>query len=383
MNKKIILILGTIAILVVGLLFGIGKLINFKDKEHETIENIDIVYNKGNKYYIIKGDYQGEYDYQTLSFDNQDVKYEELKNNANLFNTTQLLSYYEYNDFCEKWNLTKKYNDINKKYMVIAYTSFERPITKVRLANVIKKEGTVTIYMWEKRDSITADMTAYFIAIPVDEKTYQKEIKIAYTAEEYENIVKYESTSNRTDMTFDKPILYIYPKEETKVNVKILNDSLITTSYPRYNKEWNVIAKPDGTLKDLETNRSYYGLYYEAKNHYTTIQNEGFVVEGNKSIEFLEEKLEILGLNEREIDEFIIYWLPKLERSNYNYIRFETEEEINNYVPLQVTPRPDTTIRILMDFKPLTQKIEVKEQELTPKKRNGYTIVEWGGSEIK
>ena len=68
-------------------------------------------------------------------------------------------------------------------------------------------------------------------------------------------------------MTVDKPIIYIYPKEETRVKVKLLNSSLLTTTYPKYNNEWNVIAKPNGMLKDIKTNKNYYGLYYEGKNH--------------------------------------------------------------------------------------------------------------------
>ena len=37
----------------------------------------------------------------------------------------------------------------------------------------------------------------------------------------------------------------------------------------------------------------------------------------------------MLGLNDREAEEFIVYWLPKLEENKYNLIRFETAEEIN------------------------------------------------------
>ncbi len=40
----------------------------------------------------------------------------------------------------------------------------------------------------------------------------------------------------------------------------------------------------------------------------------------------MEEKLEVLGFYEREEEEFIIYWLPKLEANKYNYIRFASEE---------------------------------------------------------
>ena len=115
----------------------------------------------------------------------------------------------------------------------------------------------------------------------------------------------------------------------------------------------------------------------------TYIKEDGFVVKGKDSIKFLEEKLEILGLNERESEEFIVYWLPKLEANKYNYIRFETIEEIEEDMPLIINPVPDTMIRIVMNFKGLDKPINVKEQKLTTPIREGFTIVEWGGTEIK
>ena len=110
---------------------------------------------------------------------------------------------------------------------------------------------------------------------------------------------------------------------------------------------------------------------------------EGFVVKGNQTIQFLEEKLAVLGLNERESEEFIVYWLPKLQKNEYNYIRFATLEEINNNMPLELSIEPDTLIRVLMQYKPLDKYMEVKEQELVTPDRNGFTVVEWGGTEIK
>ena len=110
--------------------------------------------------------------------------------------------------------------------------------------------------------------------------------------------------------------------------------------------------------------------------------NEGFVIEGKDTINFLEEKLKYLGLNDREINEFIIYWIDKLENNKYNYIRFRCTEEVNNYMPLEFSEKPDTLIRIIMDYKPLNEKINVKEQELESTIRNGFTVVEWGGRKL-
>ena len=181
-----------------------------------------------------------------------------------------------------------------------------------------------------------------------------------------------------------KPIIYLYPTEETDVSVNLKNKDMITVSYPKYKFGWNVRAKEDGTLVDLETNRSLYSLYYEFNNTVNyKVEDEGFVVKGEDVAEFLEEKLAILGLTEREAEEFIIYWLPKLEANKYNYIRFATAEEIEQNMPLEITPKPDTTIRIIMTFKGLDSPIQVKEQKLEQAQRNGFVAVEWGGTEIK
>ena len=179
-----------------------------------------------------------------------------------------------------------------------------------------------------------------------------------------------------------KPLIYLYPEKETNVVVKLGNSRLLTTTYPKYNNEWEVVAKPNGELTD-STGRTYYGLYWEGLNNIHDSFNDGFVVSRDDTIRFLEEKLAILGLNERETNEFIIYWLPKLEESEYNLIRFESIDNINEQMPLEVNPKPDTIIRVFMEYKPIDNKIDIKEQKLDSLSRNGFTVVEWGGSLIK
>lgn len=185
-------------------------------------------------------------------------------------------------------------------------------------------------------------------------------------------------------MIVDKPIIYLYPTEQMEVSVKLLKDENLTCSYPKYQDKWNVLAQPNGNLKDLTTNRQLYSLYYESKSSIDfKVENDGFVVKGEDTIDFLEEKLAILGLTEREAEEFIIYWLPKLESNKYNYIRFANLDEINENMPLEINPNPDTIIRVLMTFKGLDNPIDVKEQKLVTQERNGFVAVEWGGTEIK
>ncbi len=187
---------------------------------------------------------------------------------------------------------------------------------------------------------------------------------------------------NQPSVAF-KPIIYLYPEKEIEVSVKLGSPEKLTCSYPKYTTGWNVIASPDGTLIDTTTGRKLYSLYWEGIASEKGNFKEGFVVKGDETIEFLEEKLEILGLNEFEAEEFIVYWLPKLESNKYNYIRFATMEEINKNMPLEFSVEPDTIIRVLMQYKGLDEPIEVKEQELVTPERNGFAAVEWGGSELK
>lgn len=182
-----------------------------------------------------------------------------------------------------------------------------------------------------------------------------------------------------------KPVIYLYPEEETKISVILGRPEKLTCIYPRYNNGWTVTAHPDGTLIDEQTGREYYSLYYECDNAKTYERNleEGFVIEKENIVSFLEEKLAILGLNDKEAEEFIIYWLPRLQQNNYIYIRFQTIDEIEKNMPLLISQTPDTLIRIVMEWKGLNEYIDIKEQKLNSVTRTGFTVVEWGGTEIK
>jgi len=183
----------------------------------------------------------------------------------------------------------------------------------------------------------------------------------------------------QTTKTF-KPVIYIYPEEDnTEISVTLSNPSKVTCSYPEYNDGWQVIADKDGTIRAYGKDREYYSLYWEGLIHAKEMK-DGFVVKGEDTAEFLEEKLAILGLTDKEAEEFIIYWLPKLEGNKYNLIRFLSMEELNEEMELKVSPEPETLIRIQMQYKPLASYQEIPEQKLTPVERKGFTVVEWGGS---
>ena len=194
-------------------------------------------------------------------------------------------------------------------------------------------------------------------------------------------IIVFVYTSSQS--TISKPIIYIYPQEETEVSVKVGYPENLTCTYPKYENGWEVTAYPDGSLKDVKTGRNLYALYWEGIRNKEENIDEGFVVKGENVASFLEEKLDILGLNDREAEEFIVYWLPILEKNEYNFIRFYEKEEIDEMMPLDINPEPETIIRVLMGWKKLDTTIDIEEQKLKKAERTGYTVVEWGGTEIE
>jgi len=146
---------------------------------------------------------------------------------------------------------------------------------------------------------------------------------------------------------------------------------------------WNVIASPDGTLIDNQSKKELNYLFYEAKRElpYDLLPNKCFCIKGEECFKFLEDALVILGLNFKEINDFIIYWLPSLERNKFNLIRF-LQNEFTSEIDVNVEPKPDTFIRIFMIFKGIDTPIETHPDPLISVERKGFVLVEWGGMNL-
>lgn len=182
-----------------------------------------------------------------------------------------------------------------------------------------------------------------------------------------------------------KPVIYLYNYDTSNVRVELSRPEAITCSYPKYTTGWEVYA--DGP-KLIADGKELYSLYYESEApalvHENFNKGDGFLVKGEDAAEFLDEQLSLLGLDYREREEFIIYWLPKLERNEYNHIYFSLPEEINMIQELTVTPAPTQFIRVNMIFEAVDADYKVNEQKLEKFERNfaERTVVEWGGIEV-
>jgi hypothetical protein len=188
-----------------------------------------------------------------------------------------------------------------------------------------------------------------------------------------------------TDVVAYKPVIYLYPTQEQQTEVKINYLGNLTVTYPDYNNGWHVTAYPDGKLVNQADNKEYSYLFWEGKSN---VKNDydfssGFVVKGNETATFLQNKLKEFGLTPKEYNEFIVYWLPKMLNNKYNLIHFASREEYDNKAVLNISPKPESVLRVFMVFKKLDTEMKVVPQTTKPFERKGFAVVEWGGTEVE
>ncbi len=222
--------------------------------------------------------------------------------------------------------------------------------------------------------------TPHGIYLVVEDKNKSEEGKSSKGNEYY-----YDPTAGKTGVIenvtiggYAKPILYLYPKNKIDISVVFEKPYLLTTTYPKFDKSWKVIANPNGDLYDQKGNY-YYALYWEENGSTKVDFSTGFYVTKENAIEFLENKLTTIGLTSKERNEFIMYWLPILEKNEKSLVYFELTEERNLYNKLIINPTPDSLLRVAMHIKKVDQKINIQEQKLKTFKRTGFVAIEWGG----
>lgn len=176
-----------------------------------------------------------------------------------------------------------------------------------------------------------------------------------------------------------KPNIYLYPTDETELTVSFKYPNLLTKSDPDYSNGWTVTAYPNGDILDSGGNKYGY-LFYECRTMPSNYQtDEGFTVKAESRNETFRKVLSAYGMNEREISDFIDYWSKYLIQGD-DYVMYPIlNERVDEIMPLELSVKPDSIFRIWFGFKHSNGEA-VKEPEITPIVREGFTAVEWGGS---
>lgn len=177
-----------------------------------------------------------------------------------------------------------------------------------------------------------------------------------------------------------KPVVYLYPTKETPVEVKV--GANVTVSEPTYGQGWSGVAKPNGQV--VVNGKAYPNLFWEGLGWgiYPQVKS-GTVVKTAEAEATITSQLKAMSLNDQEIADFLEFWLPKMPKTEYVRISWIYGEDMEKLAPLYINPKPETVIRVFMDFAGLDVPVNIAKQELPSFERKGFTAVEWGGLLVK
>lgn len=233
-------------------------------------------------------------------------------------------------------------------------------------------------------DSLYTNYNGYMEATGNSTTTYEKFISENPTIimkdgfGRYIEFIKYKFLVNLAEC--GKPVIYLYPKTETKINVQVKPNGGLTKVDPFYPSDgWLVKAKPNGELTNLSDKQQYPYLFWEGNAYNMEVPSDGFVLKKENIKRDMTKLLTRLGLNEKETTDFLEFWQSKLEEKPYVFVTFVSQTNFDKVAPLNIYPRPDKVIRVFMDYQPLNLPIAVRPLKIETPVRTGFTVVEWGG----
>lgn len=197
---------------------------------------------------------------------------------------------------------------------------------------------------------------------------------------------------NRSNNMMRKPVLYLYSQKDLMVDIEVRPKGEFTFTYPEYSNGWTFEVSEKGILDPL-TNKKYPYLFWEAETddlffEWSQSGIEGAIVATDSLIDYFEYVLTELGLNQTEKTDFITFWAPILSQKKYVFLQFLVDDAYTkNIAEMNMSPSPDAIRRVYLLASPLTnpQEIDIPivPQNLSGFERNGFTVVEWGGTELK
>ena len=173
-----------------------------------------------------------------------------------------------------------------------------------------------------------------------------------------------------------KPNIYLYPEETTELDVYITfpHGGRVTTSIPNYNNGWHVTVEPNGIIDG-----QYEFLFYESLQPDYGQYEAGWVVAQDRLEDFFRNNMALTGFNQKEIDDFIEYWIPRLTEYPCYAIYPQYNDELDEMIKLNFSTQPTNLIRLIYSVRGLeTGNLTLDEAVIPAFNRDGFTVAEWG-----
>ncbi len=172
-----------------------------------------------------------------------------------------------------------------------------------------------------------------------------------------------------------KPNIYIYPKEKINlsVNVSFPKGGKILTSIPEYGTGWNVAVDKTGLIDN-----QYSYLFYESVQPDVWQTTLGWSISKEELASFFRKNMLSYGFNEKEIGDFVEYWVPRLQKYPYYDIYPQTGDLINTVIDLDFSKTPENILRLFYVIRGDNKKNLLMEPTVKSFAREGYFVTEWG-----
>jgi len=184
-----------------------------------------------------------------------------------------------------------------------------------------------------------------------------------------------EDTTNNGGPVVRKPNIYIYPNEKMDIHVQLRfpNGGKIIESTPQYLNGWNIQVEPSGII-----NNQYQYLFYEARIPEMLQRKSGWIIEGENLEDFFTQNLSNLLYSQKEISDFLEYWIPLLEFDKTYVIYPHYSDELSQVIDIYFSIPPDNIIRVLYLIEEYDGINQVQIPHVKEYKREGFTVLEWG-----
>ena len=173
-----------------------------------------------------------------------------------------------------------------------------------------------------------------------------------------------------------KPNIYFFPEENIQIDVQ-LNFPLggeVIKSEPLYNNGWSVNIDTTGLIDN-----QYGFLYYESMQPDIWQYEQGWHVKKENLQVFFVTNLAEYGFGEKEITDFIEYWIPIFTESDYYMIYPQNKEIIDKAIELTLSIQADNILRLHYVIKETNEsKVKITAPDIEEFTKEGFYVTEWG-----
>ncbi len=175
----------------------------------------------------------------------------------------------------------------------------------------------------------------------------------------------------------EKPNIYLYPETEISLDVNITfpQKGRVSRSIPEFPAQWQGMkVTPDGKIDG-----QYDYLFYETEQLALFSPNKGWVIARKELEKFFRYNMKQTGFIDREIEDFISYWIPRFTDSEFYAIYPQYNEQIDPLIKLEFSQQPDSILRLLY----IVRECDSKDIKLTAPvipvfSSKGFVVREWG-----